>query len=1004
MVKGLRRPDPADLSKWPAIGIVAALIGGAYWRWFRPGVLTYADWPYHYADYLQQYFPFPSSWSVYYSGLGQFAYVSILSVPLNLVQGWLVHAGLSYAVIERLLWFIPLLVLVPLGTYLLLKYLFGKRMIAAVGAAFYAVNTFAIVENAQKGHVPSSVAYGLMPLIVWLIIRGWERGRWSDRILAGMAVVLQVQYDIRFTYLTFGVLASYILFRLLYVRTPSIERQLRSLALTLGTVGAVVALLSLYWILPAVFSPGTVPTAPEINLDPSWVRALSFMRLEHALTIFYPFWGVTGFSEVQSVPWYFFAWPMLAFGAGLAVWYLPKPKGSAVTGEWRVVWLLFLALVSAFLVMGAKAPLTGVYEWLFLNLPGFSAFRDPSKHFMALAFAYAGLIGVTVYAVTRWLVKTAPLAYRPWVRFVPVAVFCVLLVGTMHRVYFLDLKQAFVAIQDSPAGYQRLKAHSDREAGFYRIMWVPVAQRFGRYFPKHPSVDAGALGQNEFKTFVTDPKQSDSWLQNPNAEYLLSAMSVKYIVVPDDTEDEIFRHYRSRQSFIDQLDTLPYLKPLSGFGSLKVYENTHFADHIYPATTVDYFSDRAAGVNFPELDRLEGTADQMNRNPALMFWSDYALNRKPKYGWELPDMGQSEQREGTLTVPFRTPTAGSYQLWAHRNNAESTVDAVTMSTADGSQVFRQNDPGRVATFDDFSGEPTYLPEDDQTAELLQAGFVRLGETPLPPGPYQLQIADKTIELGHNPINNSFEQPVKPGFATSSDHTDGRRSLQLTGQEQLEQTSLETRNFDPTALYRITFDYKHIRGEAPWYSIDRIGVKDRSPTTLPGRAKGWQRFSALVQPNEAATALHLGLLSAGRPGVFTSNRFDNIQITEVNLDTVFLRTSETKTPPPQVTFERHSPTRYTAHIRHAQAPFYLVFAESYHQGWHLTLSGNQAAGPEQSHVMMNGYANAWYLDQTGDYEAEITFAPEGLASLGALLSGGAFLILLGLLGLTLWKRR
>lgn len=1002
-----KRPDLADLGKWPAVGMIALLVLGAYWRWFRPGVLTYADWPFHYVDYLQQYFPFPSSWSLTYTGLGQFAYVSILSVPLNTLQGWLAHAGVSYAVIERLLWFIPLIVLAPLGTYVLLKYLFGKRLIAAVGAVFYTVNTYAVVDFGQNGHVPSGDAYALMPLIMWLLIRGWERGRWSDRLLAGIVVVLQAQYDIRFTYLTFGVLASYILFRLLYVRAPSLAQQVKELAVTLVTVGGVALLLSLYWILPAVLVPGAIPTAPEVNLNPSWIKALSFMSPAHALTLFHPFWGVLNLSQVQPVPWYFFVWPVLAFGAGAAVWYLPKPKRSAATGDWRIVWLLFLGLVSAFLIMGVKAPLSGVYEWLFVNLPGFSAFRDPSKHFMALAFAYAGLIGVTVYAATRWLVAKSPERYRSWVRLVPVGLFCLLLIGTMHKVYFFSLERTFVTVQQPPAGYAALKEQSDREPGFYRMLWVPVAQRFGRYFPDHPSVDAIQLGQNEFKTFLSDPTRADSWLGNPNAEYLLSAMSVKYVVVPDDTQDDIFRYYRSRDSFVKYLDGLPYLKRLSGFGSLTVYENRAYAQHIYAATTVNYFSDRAADVNFPELDQIEGQSSQSVRHPGLMFWSDYAVKRQPKYGWELPDMAHAQQRAGRLTVPFSLPVGGSYQIWGHRNNDQLSVDSVTVTTSDGSRVYRQDDPGRGPALETFTetGElqTSYAPENEETAELLQAGFMPLGTAPLPPGPYQVEIADQTLTNDSNPPNGSFEEPVKDGLATSSDHTDGRRSLQLSGKDQLERTSLTAENYDPRVPYRVTFDYKRIRGESPWYSLDRIGVNDRPPTSLPGRAKDWQRFSGIVRPNESATDLAVGLLSAGRPGAFTTNRFDNVTIAKVDgLDTVFLRTSSPSAP--TVTFERHSSTRYTAHVRDAQHPFYLVFGESYHPGWQLRVTGNESAGPVSSHVMMNGYANAWYLEQTGDYDVQIEFRPQRLASIGGAASLGAFVVLSMLLGLALWRRK
>lgn len=993
--------DPADIGRWVALGVIIFLVVAAFWRWLVPGILTYGDWQFLPTEYLHQYLPLPLSWSTYYTGLGQYAHVEILTLPINLLEGWLAHLGFSFAVIERLLYFIPFMVLAPLGTYRLFWYLFGRRQIAAVGALFYTVNTYTVMEFASSGHVPSGVAYALTPWIIWLAIRAWEQNRWSDRVLTGLIIALQTQYDIRFTYLTAGVFLSYVLFHLLYVRRPSVANQLKRLSISVLTIAGIVFILELYWILPAILAHGTAPTAPDVNLNPGWIKALSFMSFGHALAFFHPFWGVLNLSEPQPVPWYFYTWPLLAFGAGLTIWYLPKPKSSVATGDWRVVWLAFLALASAFLVMGTKAPLAGVYEWLFLHLFGFNAFRDPSKHFMALALAYAGLIGVTVYAATRWLTTAWP-AYRSWVRFVPLGVFAVVLVITMHRLYFLNLNRTFTNVSALPADYTALANLSQHDQQqFYRILWVPTAQRFGRYLPDHPSIDANQLGQKELKAFLTDRQRTESWLENPNAEYLLSAMSIKYVVVPDDLFDEIFRyHDTSRDSFIGRLDTLPFLKRLPNFGSLAVYENRSVAEHLYPAQVIDYFADREARVNFPELDRLTGQTAAVDR-PALMFWGDYAVTTQPRYGWELPDMGRSEQHVGSLKVPFRVPVGDSYQLWTHRNNQDLSVDSATVITGSGTTVFHQDDPGRSISFT-RRGTPVYGPTDSQTADLLQSEFVQLGTVALSPGSYELQIADSTIQDDSGPVNASFEQPVQDGLATSSDHTDGRRSLQLSGRRELERTALAVTNFDSTATYRVTFDYKNVSGEAPWYSLDRVGIKDSPPASLPIQGHTWQRFSAVVPPGDNSTGFQLGLLSAGRPGAFTINRFDNVRIARVDgVDTMFVRTVNSSVP--QVTFDRRSPIHYTAHVRGARNPFYLIFAEAYHPGWKLTIRSQPSFSADRTHTMMNGYANAWYLDRTGDYDAEIEFTPQRWVMVGTLLSAGALVIVLGWLGLALKRR-
>ncbi len=424
------------------------------------------------------------------------------------------------------------------------------------------------------------------------------------------------------------------------------------------------------------------------------------------------------------------------------------------------------------------------------------------------------------------------------------------------------------------------------------------------------------------------------------------------------------------------------------------------ADHVYAAATVDYFARRAADVDFPELDRLTGRYEEAVRRPGLMFWNNPASDPKPRYGWLLPDMAQADQEDGKLTVPFTVPSGGAYQLWAHGPDPEAAIESAVVETAGGSQVFRRDDPGRSVTTDE-SGEESLEPADEQVAALQQAGFTDLGTVLLPPGPYRLQVADESIQGGNDPHNASFEHPLPSGLGNSSDHTDGTRSLQLSGRADRERIVLTAEQFDPAASYRVTFDYKNVSGEAPWYGLDRLGVKD-GPIRQLSVQGGWQRFSTIVKANESSTGLRVGLLSVGSPGSFTINRFDNVHVRKIgDVDTLFLRTAAPSAP--QVTFERKSSTRYTVHVRDARTPFYLVFAESYHPGWRLDLAGKRSNSTIGTHTVMNGYANAWHLGQTGDYDLELTFAPQRWSYVGAALSGAALLAILGLLG-WLYRRR
>src|SRR6185503_16152979 len=57
----------------------------------------------------------------------------------------------------------------------------------------------------------------------------------------------------------------------------------------------------------------------------------------------------------------------------------------------------------AFLAKGANDPFGGVYIWMFEHIPGFIMFRDPTKWYVLIAFAYAVLIPFSIWRIHNWL-------------------------------------------------------------------------------------------------------------------------------------------------------------------------------------------------------------------------------------------------------------------------------------------------------------------------------------------------------------------------------------------------------------------------------------------------------------------------------------------------------------------------------------------------------------------------------------------------------------------------
>ena len=145
--------------------------------------------------------------------------------------------------------------------------------------------------------------------------------------------------------------------------------------------------------------------------------------------------------------------------------------------------------------------------------------------------------------------------------------------------------------------------------------------------------------------------------------------------------------------------------------------------------------------------------------------------------------------------------------------------------------------------------------------------------------------------------------------------------------------------------------------------------------------------------------------------------------------------------PTVIFRKINPTRYEVKVENATGPFFLVFLESYHPKWkayvemrnrnwktetrhweiiaeypkinvkeakhEMRFTPKDVAYlfkkplPEKYHLLVNGYANAWFIDpnEIGKQNFTITlyFWPQSLFYLGLFISGVTLLGCLGYLG-------
>ncbi len=112
------------------------------------------------------------------------------------------------------------------------------------------------------------------------------------------------------------------------------------------------------------------------------------------------------------------------------------------------------------------------------------------------------------------------------------------------------------------------------------------------------------------------------------------------------------------------------------------------------------------------------------------------------------------------------------------------------------------------------------------------------------------------------------------------------------------------------------------------------------------------------------------------------------------------------PTPTTTFRSINPTRYLVHVDSSTAPFFLIFSDSFHDGWKAFVRPRDTSSPRwyeasallsllfdggntrevTDHYLVNGYANSWYVERTGSFDISLEFIPQRTYEAGLIVSG------------------
>lgn len=131
-------------------------------------------------------------------------------------------------------------------------------------------------------------------------------------------------------------------------------------------------------------------------------------------------------------------------------------------------------------------------------------------------------------------------------------------------------------------------------------------------------------------------------------------------------------------------------------------------------------------------------------------------------------------------------------------------------------------------------------------------------------------------------------------------------------------------------------------------------------------------------------------------------YHRIQMPRTTDPLLFFVTGNTHVSPettlPDTSYNRINPTSYKVHVTRAAGPFILQFNQGFSRSWKASI--RRMTIPEDYHGQVNGFANGWLIDEKGDFDVEIYYAPQYIFYWGA----GITLASLCVATIVLWAYR
>ncbi len=646
------------MRKFIAPLLLLLLVIVVFHSWFLPGVLSTFDFLYFSPIMMKDasVIPYAWGWHIGFDGLSRFISPYSWILPfISIPQFIFGRLGMDWSFIARIMYLYPFLIFMIVSPILLIRYVFPKNRFYLLSILVFSFNTYSLLL--AGGEVFLALAYALSPmvLIIFMKIINCTEYRVSSikySIIAGLLLSVQIIFDPRITYVTMSAVMLYLVLSIKLSRKKilyTLQLILYTLVIPLGAT----VLLHAFWIIPSLlYGSNPVEALGAAYSTSDAVKYLSFAKFENTISLLHSNWPENIFGKVYFMRSEFLLIPILAFSS---MFFLKNLKNNKE--KLYIIFFASLGLIGAFLSKGVNDPFGDMYSWMFKNIPGFIMFRDPAKWYLLVAISYSVLIPFTVWKVYELIkFKTNNLKFKI-AKYTPALFIFLILCYLLFLIRPAILGQVGGMLKTTvvPNDYVKLEKFLYNQKGFYRTLWVPSKQRFGYYSNTHPEISAQVLF-NLYENNILLEKLSDS-----NTENFLREASIKYVIVPYDSEGEIFltdRKYNKKLYIetIGEINKVTWLKRHDGFGSIAVFEVSSSKDHFY-ISEKNVSSNKKVKYKFINPTKYKVTVENVNKGDILVFSESFDSK------WIIKNENNiHSQKYNKLFNSFILPKSGTYSL------------------------------------------------------------------------------------------------------------------------------------------------------------------------------------------------------------------------------------------------------------------------------------------------------------------------------------------------------